>query len=267
MEIPFRKRDQVAQAFYAKQEMMEQVHKKVHLKDLIIFGNEDFIILNKPSGVLSIPDRFDHELLSLKKLLEDQYGKIYVVHRLDRDTSGIILFARNEASHQYFSHVFEHREVEKVYTGIVHGKPAMAKGTISQPIAENPARHGKMMVHAKGKPSVTHYKVIEDLPHFSVVEFNIETGRTHQIRVHCQHIGHPIIGDELYGSADPILLSSFKKKFKLAKTELEERPILSRLALHASRLTFSDQQGKELVFEAPLAKDMRAFIQQFRKLK
>lgn len=247
--------------------MMEQVHKKVHLKDLIIFENDDFIILNKPSGVLSIPDRFNHELLSLKKLLEDQYGKIFVVHRIDRDTSGIILFAKNEGAHKYFSQVFEHHQVEKVYTGIVHGRLAIAKGTINEPIAENPARHGKMMVHAKGKASVTHYEVIEDLHHFSVVEFNIETGRTHQIRVHSQHIGHPIVCDELYGSADPILLSSFKKKFKLSKTELEERPILSRLALHASRLSFRDQEGKQHIFEAPLSKDMRAFIQQLSKLK
>ena len=243
----------------------EQTHKKLHLKDLIVFENDEIVILNKPSGVLSVPDRFDQSLISLKQLLRNHFGNIFVVHRLDRDTSGIILFAKNEVSHKYFSQAFEKREVEKTYYGIVHGKMTDQKGTIAESIAEHPAANGKMMIDHKGKPSVTHYEVLEEARNFSFVQFIIETGRTHQIRVHMQHLGHSVVCDEFYGTKDPILLSSLKKKFKLSKNELEERPILARLALHAWKLSFKDHSGKHFSFEAPLPKDMRAFLQQLKK--
>ena len=244
----------------------EQTHKKFHLKDIIVFENDEFIVLNKPSGMLSIPDRFNQELPSLKKLLKNQFGNIFVVHRLDRDTSGIILFAKNEDTHKFFSQAFENREVEKTYCGIVHGKMANKKGTISEPIAEHPALNGKMQIHRKGKSSVTHYEVLEELGNFSFVQFIIETGRTHQIRVHMQHLGHPVVCDEFYGTKDPILLSTLKKKFKLSKSEFEEKPILSRLALHAWKLKLKDEKGIEHQFEAPLEKDMKATLQQLRKI-
>ena len=162
---------------------------------------------------------------------------------------------------------FEERAVEKYYLGIIYGIPVNKKGRIDAAIAEHPAKNGRMIVNKKGKPSVTDYEVLEEFGGYSFMQFQIHTGRTHQIRVHMQHLGHPIVCDELYGEGHPILVSSFKRNFKLSLSEEEERPILNRLGLHASRLRFKDQSGKEILLEAPLPKDMKALLQQLRKWK
>ena len=231
----------------------------------IIFENENFVALNKPAGLLSIPDREGKET-SLKTLLVEKYGAIFTVHRLDRGTSGVIVFAKDEETHRYLSLAFEERNVEKYYTGIVKGTPAEKTGTIDAHIAENSSKRGVMLIHKRGKPSITDYKVLEEFGKYSYLEFRIHTGRTHQIRVHMQSVGHPIVCDELYGDPTPILLSSLKKKFNLAKNELEERPILSRLALHSSRLNFTDSTGQNFDLQGEPPKDIRAFLQQLRKL-
>lgn len=232
----------------------------------IIFENEEFIALNKPAGVLSIPDRTQSSE-SLKDILIKKYGEIFTVHRLDRDTSGVIIFAKTELAHQFLSRAFEDRIVEKFYLGLVHGSMINSKGTVDAPITEHPAKNGKMVVYKKGKPSLTDYKVMEDFGVFSLVEFQIHTGRTHQIRVHMQHIGHSIVCDELYGNGQPVFISSIKRNFKLSKNEEEERPILQRLALHSERLSFTDEKGTLHKLEASLPKDMRALLQQLRKWK
>ncbi|MDX2047670.1 MAG: RluA family pseudouridine synthase [Chitinophagaceae bacterium] len=232
----------------------------------IISETENFIVVNKPAGLLTVPDRFDDKLPSLKKILENKYGRIFIVHRLDRDTSGIILFAKNETAHRYYSQLFENREAVKIYLGLVHGSLPDKKGTIDVPIAEHPVKKGRMVTTAKGKPSVTHYEVLEDFSLYSLVQFQIETGRTHQIRVHMQHLGNPIACDELYGTGQPVYLSSLKRKFKLSKQE-EERPLLQRLGLHSWQLHFKDESGKLHCPEAPLPKDLRALLQQLRKWK
>lgn len=231
----------------------------------IIFENEDFIVVDKSSGLLSIPDREGDEI-SLKRLLRDKYGEIYTVHRLDRDTSGIIVFAKNEATHKYLSQAFEDRTVEKYYEGIVKGSLSEKEKTIDAPIAQNTVKKTLMIIHKRGKESVTDYKVIEEFGKFSRLEFRIHTGRTHQIRLHMQYVGHPIVCDQLYGDGEPVMLSSIKKNFNLAKSELEERPLLNRLALHARRLKFKDKNGKSFEFESPLPKDLSAVLQQLRKL-
>ncbi len=233
-------------------------------KPEIIFENEDFVAINKPAGLLSIPDREGKDV-SLKIQLKEKYGDIFTVHRLDRGTSGIIVFAKNEGTHKYLSRIFEERDVEKIYTGIVRGNLAEQKGSIAIPIMEHPAKNGMMVTNKKGKPSLTDYEVLEDLGLYSLIQFRIHTGRTHQIRVHMQHLGHPIVCDELYGDGRSILLSSFKKNFKLSRSEEEERPILQRLGLHAQLLHFRDEKGEYHTFEAPMAKDMKAFLQQLRK--
>ncbi len=130
---------------------------------------------------------------------------------------------------------------------------------------EHPGKKGVMIVHKKGKAAVTDYEVLEEFGKFSLLKFQIHTGRTHQIRVHMQHVGHPIVCDELYGDATPVLVSSFKHRFNLSKKEDEERPILSRLGLHAERLQFTDESGTKYNLEAPLPKDMKALLQQLRK--
>ncbi|HQY11548.1 MAG: RluA family pseudouridine synthase [Ferruginibacter sp.] len=235
------------------------------LRPEVIFENDSFIAINKPAGLLSIPDRVQSEP-SLKDMLLEKYGSIFTVHRLDKDTSGIILFAKTEAAHKYFSRLFEERKIEKYYQGLVIGCPAQKKGTLDAPISEHPTQKGLMVVHRKGKPSVTDYEVLEDLKQFSLIQFQLHTGRTHQIRVHCRNMGHPLACDELYGDGKPILLSSLKKKFKLSRHDEEERPMLNRLALHSYRLKFTDTDGKLIDLEAELPKDIRALIQQLKKI-
>lgn len=229
----------------------------------IIKEHSDFIAVNKSAGIPSIPDRENN--ISLKDILQEKYGLVYTVHRLDKDTSGLILFAKNETAHKKLSTLFESRNITKAYIGIVYGKMIQPQGTISEPIAENPTHKGSMMVHAKGKPSITEYTVLEELGPFSIVSFNILTGRTHQIRVHMQYTGHPILCDSLYGNNQPIYISSFKRKFKLSKKEEMEKPILSRLALHAFQLSFVWNK-ESILLEAPLSKDLRALIQQLKKV-
>ncbi len=231
----------------------------------IIFENNDFVAVNKDSGVLTIPDRHDETQLSLSRSLTQQYGKIFTVHRLDRDTSGLILFAKNEATHKYLSQLFEQRNIEKKYLGIVRGSMPAKKGSVNEPIAEHPYHKGEMIINKKGKPSLTDYEVLEDYGIYSLVQFDIHSGRTHQIRVHTKSIGHPIVCDTVYGDSKPVLLSSFKKKYKLSQHDLEERPIISRLGLHSHSLTFTDQHHKKHSIEAPLPKDMKALLQQLKK--
>jgi 23S rRNA pseudouridine955/2504/2580 synthase/23S rRNA pseudouridine1911/1915/1917 synthase len=230
----------------------------------IIFENDSFVAVNKPAGLLSIPDR-EQTQTSLKDILLEKYGSIFTVHRLDKDTSGIIIFAKTEAAHKYFSQLFEERQIEKYYQGLVHGIPANKEGTIDAPIAEHGVQKGLYIVHRRGKPSVTDYEVIESHKSFSLLQFQLHTGRTHQIRVHCQNIGHPLACDELYGDGKPVLLSSIKKKYKLSKHDEEERPMLNRLALHSYRLKFTDADGKVIDLEAELPKDIRALLQQLKK--
>ena len=233
----------------------------------IIFENDRFVAVNKPPGMLTIPDRHDETIPSLYKLLEKKYLKIYIVHRLDRETSGIILFAKDEATHKYLSGLFEQRNIQKFYLGIVLGSLQNEKGIIDEPIAEHPVNKGMMVINKKGKASVTEFEVIEDYSLYSLLKFKIHSGRTHQIRVHMKHIGHPIVCDEIYGNAEPILLSSFKKKYKLSRHDQEERPILNRLALHSHQLKFIDNSGTQHYLKADLPKDMRALVQQLDKIK
>jgi 23S rRNA pseudouridine1911/1915/1917 synthase len=239
----------------------------MNFRNWIIEETEDWIALNKPSGLLSIPDREGKEI-SLKQILRQAYGDIFTVHRLDRDTSGLIIFSKNEATHKILSKQFEERNTQKFYHGLVVGSPANVTGTIDAPIAEHSTKPGMMIIHRRGKDSQTDYEVIHDFGVYSWLRFRIHTGRTHQIRIHAKEIGHPIVCDQFYGDAKPILLSSLKhKKFKLSKNELEERPLLNRLALHASELVIPLEDGKNIDLMAPLAKDLSATLQQLTKWK
>ena len=113
--------------------------------------------------------------------------------------------------------------------------------------------------------SLTNYELLEDFGIYSLVQFEIQSGRTHQIRLHTKSIGHSIICDEMYGDGKSILLSTFKKKYKLSDNDLEERPLISRLGLHSASLQFTDVHGKTFLIEAPLPKDMKALLQQLKK--
>ncbi|ANI88132.1 RNA pseudouridine synthase [Arachidicoccus ginsenosidimutans] len=229
----------------------------------IIFENENFIAINKPSGMLSIPDRTQSEV-SLKDLLLEKYGAIFIVHRIDKFTSGLIIFAKNAETHKQLSQLFEGREVEKFYIGLLNGTLYPSSGTISAPVIEHPSKKGLMATNAKGKPSVTDYETIETFKNYSLVQFQIHTGRTHQIRVHTQCLGHSLVGDELYGDGKFLLLSSIKRKFNLSKNQDEEKPLMARLALHSYKINFT-LNGEQYSLEAPLPKDFTATLQQLRK--
>lgn len=235
------------------------------VKPEIIAGNERWVAVNKPSGLLSIPDRHQHDLDTVKGWLEKKYGQVWVVHRIDKDTSGLILYALNEETHRYLSQLFENRLVQKTYLGIVQGTPNPPAGTVNAPIAENQARKGTMIVHARGKASITHYQVVQACGPYSLVQFEIETGRTHQIRVHAQHLGHPIAADPVYSKETAVFLSGFRKNMKKGHQDWEEKPLLARLGLHAASLRFTDEDGSAIHLEAPLFRDMKALLQQLGK--
>ena len=238
----------------------------IKIPDILIFENDDFVVLNKPSGLLSIPDREGKEV-SLKKILQETYNGIFTIHRLDKGTSGLIIFAKNEAAHKFLSQQLETRKAEKIYLGLTIGSPLDKKGTIDAAIMEHPVKKGLMVINRKGKESLTDYEVIYDFGIYSWIQFQIHTGRTHQIRVHMKDIGHPIVCDELYGDGKPLFLSTIKHKFKLSKNEEQERPILNRLALHSCQLKFTGPDHKEYKFESPIPKDLKATLQQLSKNK
>lgn len=240
------------------------------LSELIIHQTEDFIAINKPAGLLTIPDRMGTEV-SLKQMLIEKFGQIFTVHRLDKETSGVVVFALNEATHKLLSLQFSREgaaagnALEKIYFGLVLGKPADSEGVINEPIAEHPVKKGLMTVQKKGKESITEYKLIDSFRFYSWMEFKILTGRTHQIRVHMKHLGHPIVCDPLYGDGKGILLSQIKSRYNLSKEQEEERPLLNRLALHAAQLKFTGPGNVAYNLEAPLPKDLRATLNQLQK--
>jgi 23S rRNA pseudouridine955/2504/2580 synthase/23S rRNA pseudouridine1911/1915/1917 synthase len=229
----------------------------------ILFENDEIIALNKPAGLLSVPDRIQ-SAPSLKDLLTEKYRNIFTVHRLDRETSGVIVFAKTPESHQYMSVIFQERQVEKKYFGIVWGVPAVSSGIIELPMMEHPGKNGTMVVNRKGKAASTGYELLENFGRYSLIQFHLFTGRTHQIRVHMKETGHPILCDPLYGDGKPFFVSSLKKNYKHSEFE-EEKPILNRLALHAALLSFTDQHGKKFTLEAEMPKDLRALINQMQK--
>lgn len=234
----------------------------------IIFEDEHLIALNKPSHLLVIPDRWDANKPSLFAMLRERNPdhKIFVVHRLDQDTSGVVLFAKSAAAHKHLNQQMEHREVEKVYFAIVTGE-LKADGNIDLPIGIDRGKKGKVAIDKKGKESETHYEVTERFRGYSFLKVIPKTGRTHQIRVHLQAIGYPLLIDPLYGSGEPIFLSSLKKNYRF-KPEQEERPLMDRLTLHAAEICFAHPAtGEKVRFSAPLPKDMKILLNMLGKYR
>jgi len=234
----------------------------------ILFQDDDIIVVNKPAEFLSIPDRFIAEKPSLVSFLKNEkdQDEVFVVHRLDRETSGVIIFAKNKEAHRDLSMQFENRTVNKIYLVLVEGNVHKEEGEIAQPIANNMRDAGRMIVAKRGKPSLTLYKVVERFKNYTLLEANIKTGRTHQVRVHFESIGYPLAVDELYGRKKAFLLSEIKlKKYRRGKNT-EERPLMSRTTLHAFQLTFTHPTTKEeMTFKTELPKDFRAVLNQLRK--
>ena len=237
----------------------------MNLAKYLLFENEDFVVINKPAGLLSIPDRFDQTLPALSRMLEQAYGKIFVVHRLDKDTSGVLVFARNEGTHRYLSGLFQDRKVEKTYLALVTGRIWEPEGRIEAPLSRQAGKGGRMKITKNGMDALTTFEVLQPLGLYTLLKVRLHTGRTHQIRVHLQSIGHPIAMDALYGSPEPFYLSAIKRKYRVGKHQEEERPLMNRQALHARTLAFTDEKGQKHAFVAPLPKDFKAVLHQLEK--
>jgi RluA family pseudouridine synthase len=239
------------------------------IKVPVLFADEALLVVNKPAGLTSLPDGYDGDSPHLVDVLKPEFGRLWIVHRLDRDTSGVIALARDEVAHQSLNAQFESRAVHKVYHALVVGHPSWNERTISAPLLVDADRHHRTIVDdAEGKPAVTSVRVLERFGRgklrFTLVEAMPETGRTHQIRVHLAALGIPVAADKLYGNGRPILLSSFKSDYR-GDLE-EERPILGRVGLHAFRLGLTHPvTGEPAQFEAPYPKDFGATLNQLRK--
>jgi len=215
--------------------------------------------------MLTIPDRFDKNEPSLSQLLKKQLGDVFVVHRLDRETSGVIVFGLTADAHREMSRVFENRGVQKTYLALVLGEVKAEQGTIDHAIRENKSRPGTAEIHQSGKASLTEFSVIERFRGHSLVEAKPHTGRLHQIRIHLARIGHPLAIDEKYGGGRAIYLSTIKRGYR-PKPDQDERPLMSRLTLHASGITFPHPTtGAMMSINAPLPKDFRSVLNHLRK--
>ena len=228
----------------------------------ILLEDEAIIVVNKPPGIPVLPDRFDRKMPNLYDLLTELFGSIFVVHRIDRETSGVILFAKNAEAHARLNDAFENRRVEKIYRAIVCGSLSSDSGTIDLPIGGE--KGGRMVIdRRRGKESTTAYSVVERFPGYCLVEARPRTGRTHQIRVHFSAIGTPILADDVYGNGLGFYLSTIKRNYR---SNGEEQPLLARTALHACSLSFDHPAtGGRTIATAPVPKDMDAVLKALRK--
>ncbi len=227
----------------------------------IIFEDEDLLIINKSANVLSVPDRWNTELPNLRAIFDEKYGKIFIVHRLDKETSGIMIFAKNAEAHKYLNDLFEHHNIKKLYHVIVSGIVQRNDLEVDIPIMTDPSAKGKSIPSSRGKESLTKIKVLQRYKTATLIECDLISGRHHQIRVHCSAIGHPLLVDSIYGMNSEFLVSSVKRKYHLKKGT-EELPIINRVTMHARSLQFIHPKTKEeMTFSAGYPKDFAALLQ------
>ena len=209
-----------------------------------LFENDDVIVVEKPEGLAAIPTRDGQGGSLLETLLAERGERLYVVHRIDKETSGAIVFARNAETHRWLNGQFETRSIEKTYLALTHGVMAQDNGTIDAPLRQFGS--GRVAVDfERGKASVTEFQVIERFGSYTLVEAYPRTGRRHQIRVHLYHLGHPIVGDPLYGE----------------KTTQKDFP---RLMLHAFRLTLQLPSRQDITVEAPIPESFQTLCETLR---
>ncbi|MCL2474512.1 MAG: RluA family pseudouridine synthase [Chloroflexi bacterium] len=210
----------------------------------IVFEDEYFLVVDKPAGLVvhPAPGHYDDTLVNALKAKYDNLPSLGgqeragIVHRLDMDTSGLILIAKSEEAIVYFSQLFQQHQIEKHYIALVKGRPANNYGRIEAPIGRHPKNRQKMSVNTKGREAITEYTVKEYYKNHALLDIKLLTGRTHQIRVHLAAIGHPVYGDCLYG---------------------QEEKNLTRHFLHAGYLLFTHPKSKKLMqFSSPLPKNL-----------
>ena len=169
----------------------------------IIYEDNQLIVVDKPAGLSVLPDGWEKDSEYLVKMLEEQYGKIFIVHRLDKITSGVMVFARDAETHRALNIQFENHEAQKTYHAILEGNPKWEEKVAKHPLRANVGhKHRTMVDDRNGKPSETRFRVIKRYQESALVEAKPMTGRTHQIRVHAYALGHPLVEDVLYGAHD-----------------------------------------------------------------
>ena len=235
--------------------------RPVQLPLQIYFEDQDLAVIEKPAGIVVHPGSgtgtgtLVHGLLFHFQNLSDIGGESRpgIVHRLDRQTSGLIIVAKNNVAHARLSRAFQNRQIEKTYLALVHGKPRAAVGTIEVSIGRHPTIRTKMAaLMNRGRPAHTEYRVFTEFPGFSLLEVKIKTGRTHQIRVHLSAIGHPVVGDDVYGERH---YSQFVEKYGELK----------RYFLHAAELHFTHPTHQvPLEFHSPLPEELQKLLQRVK---
>lgn len=216
---------------------------KLHIP--VLYEDDNCLVFNKPAGLLVIPtDKNEHH--TLVNLVQAQHGKdILPAHRLDRDTSGVILFAKGHENRERLMQYFKEKKVHKIYTAFVHGRVERAQGKITIPIKDFHQR--KFAKHLPAQSALTHYEVEDYYKDFTVVKVMPITGRTNQIRIHFMKIGHPLVGEDKY---------AFRKDFELR---------FRRTALHALHLEWPKMDGNgKISVDSPLATDMVEFLEKNR---
>lgn len=230
----------------------------------ILHEDEDVIAIDKPAMMLSIPDRYDSSILNLKTELQRYREDIFVLHRLDKETSGVILYAKSANAHQHLSEQFQSRTIEKIYNAITHNTPEEEIGQIDLAISASKNSKKGMIINPDGKPAITKYRIASAFDNYTHIEVKLITGRTHQIRVHMSAIRCPIICDKVYGDGEPFYLSQIKRKYR--NNNRNERPLIDRTALHSRKLTYiSPTTNKAITVEAPIPKDIKAVLNQLEK--
>jgi RluA family pseudouridine synthase len=214
-----------------------------------LYNDASLLVVEKPAGVLSIPDGYDRSVPYMGRLLEPSYGRLWVVHRLDKNTSGVMIFARNPDAHRVLSTQFAAHQVSKTYHTIVDGEPDWEEKILDLPLRTNVGRRNRTTIDiAEGKPAKTYFRTLERFSQFALIEAQPETGRTHQIRAHLYDLGLYVLSDPLYGHGHP-------------------SPFIQRLALHALSISFWHPSTGELVhFHAPYPDDFEMGVSQLRQI-
>jgi len=233
--------------------------KKIEFSKLILFEDEDYIVINKPAFVSTLDDRVDK--YSILEIGREYFPAISAGHRLDKETSGVLVLTKNKEAYRNFAMQLERREVKKVYHAISDGRHEFIEKEIDAPLYTHGSK--SLIDPRRGKLSQTIVTTMKIFKFHTLINCKPITGRMHQIRVHLASIGAPIAGDSTYGGK-PVYLSDFKRGYNLKNFE-EERPLITRTSLHAFSITFKGVNQNEISIEAPYSKDMNAFINQLEK--